>query len=152
MTTVLRVFKVDGRPFFPVADRPIIPAVFNDRESETAFKATKTARWEYAGNPRLLVEIEPVEGRFDFTSVDALLASARYYDVKLILLWFATWKNGKMDYTPVWVKTDLTAFLKGRSRRTAKICGRFLLTARQTSKRIKSIRRVLPPSERQRWC
>ena len=50
--------------------------------------------------------IEPEEGKFDFTMVDDLIASAIRYEVKLILLWFATWKNANMDYTPDWVKTN----------------------------------------------
>ena len=110
MTTVQRVFKVDGRPFFPVGGQANNSSGFNDRESETAFKATKLLGGNTLEIPVYWSQIEPVEGRFDFTSVDALLACARYYDVKLILLWFATWKNGNMDYTPVWVKTDLTRF------------------------------------------
>jgi hypothetical protein len=42
--------------------------------------------------------------------VDKLLASARRFDVKLILLWFATWKNGNMDYAPAWVKLNTKRF------------------------------------------
>jgi hypothetical protein len=30
--------------------------------------------------------------------------------VRLILLWFATWKNGKMHYAPEWVKSDTKRF------------------------------------------
>ena len=54
--------------------------------------------------------IEPVEGKFDFTAIDALIASARRNEVRLILLWFATWKNGNMDYAPAWVKTNPRRF------------------------------------------
>ena len=42
--------------------------------------------------------------------MDALLASARRHGIKLILLWFATWKNGVMDYPPEWVKTNPQRF------------------------------------------
>jgi beta-galactosidase GanA len=51
-------------------------------------------------------KVEPKEDTFDFTAVDALIASARHNEIKLILLWFATWKNGNMDYAPAWVKTN----------------------------------------------
>ena len=61
------------------------------------------------------LQIEPEEGKFDFTSVDDLIASARRYGVKLILLWFATWKNGNMDYTPEWVKTNPQRFKRAIS-------------------------------------
>lgn len=51
-------------------------------------------------------QIEPEEGRFDFAIVDTLLAQARQHDKRLVLLWFATWKNNGPNYAPAWVKTD----------------------------------------------
>ena len=37
--------------------------------------------------------IEPEEGRFGFSSVDVLIEDARAHDMRLVLLWFGTWKN-----------------------------------------------------------
>jgi beta-galactosidase GanA len=51
-------------------------------------------------------QMEPVEGKFDFSAVDALLAGAREHKVHLVLLWFGTWKNGSGHYVPEWVKRD----------------------------------------------
>jgi beta-galactosidase GanA len=51
-------------------------------------------------------QLEPTQGKFDFSVVDALLAGAREHKVHLVLLWFGTWKNGAMHYTPEWVKRD----------------------------------------------
>ena len=50
--------------------------------------------------------IEPVEGKFDFKLYDQLIDEARKHDLKLILLWFASWKNSMSSHAPVWVKTD----------------------------------------------
>ena len=50
-------------------------------------------------------QVEPVEGRFDFSYLDTLLREARANDVRLVLLWFGTWKNTGPNYTPAWVKT-----------------------------------------------
>jgi beta-galactosidase GanA len=55
-------------------------------------------------------QIEPQEGRFDFSWVDTLLAQARANNVRLVLLWFGTWKNTNPQYTPEWVKTDTKRF------------------------------------------
>ena len=55
-------------------------------------------------------QIEPVEGRFDFSFVDVLLRQARDNDVKLVLLWFGTWKNNGPSYAPEWVKLDNNRF------------------------------------------
>ena len=37
--------------------------------------------------------IEPEEGKFDFATVDGLIADARANGLRLVLLWFGTWKN-----------------------------------------------------------
>ena len=54
--------------------------------------------------------LEPVEGQFDFTVVDGLITGARDRGLKLIPLWFGTWKNTLSSYTPEWVKTNLSRF------------------------------------------
>ena len=54
--------------------------------------------------------IEPEEGRFDFRLVDGLIDGARASDLRLVLLWFGSWKNGKSTYQPLWVKTDQGRF------------------------------------------
>ncbi len=54
--------------------------------------------------------MEPEEGRFDFSLVDGLIQDARRYNLRLIMLWFGSWKNGKSTYQPVWVKTNQQRF------------------------------------------
>jgi beta-galactosidase GanA len=55
-------------------------------------------------------QIEPVEGKFDFSWVDTLIPQARENKVRLVLLWFGTWKNTGPAYTPEWVKADTKRF------------------------------------------
>lgn len=54
--------------------------------------------------------IEPAEGKFDFATVDGLLADARANDMRLVLLWFGSWKNSMSCYAPAWVKADAARF------------------------------------------
>jgi beta-galactosidase GanA len=54
--------------------------------------------------------IEPEEGKFDFILVDGLIQDARLYNLRLVLLWFASWKNSMSCYAPVWVKTNQERF------------------------------------------
>ncbi len=44
--------------------------------------------------------------KFDFSVVDALLKGARDHHVRLVLLWFGTWKNGSAHYLPEWAKAQ----------------------------------------------
>lgn len=55
-------------------------------------------------------QVEPREGQFDFSFLDVLLAQAREHKVRLVLLWFATWKNNGPNYAPEWVKLDNKRF------------------------------------------
>ena len=54
--------------------------------------------------------IEPIEGRFDFRSIDGLLEQARAHDTRVVLLWFGAWKNSMSSYVPAWVKRDQSRF------------------------------------------
>jgi hypothetical protein len=59
--------------------------------------------------------VEPEEGKFDFSLVDGLINEARRYNMRLVFLWFGSWKNGVSTYVPVWVKTDLVRFPRARA-------------------------------------
>jgi len=54
--------------------------------------------------------IEAKEGIFDFSLVDSMIVGARKENLKLVLIWFASWKNGTSTYVPEWVKTDTKRF------------------------------------------
>ncbi|RPH30597.1 hypothetical protein EHM92_09360, partial [bacterium] len=59
--------------------------------------------------------VEPQEGAFDFALVDNLLASARKNGLKVVVLWFGSWKNSMSCYAPFWVKTDQKRFPRART-------------------------------------
>ncbi|HWR13384.1 MAG TPA: DUF5597 domain-containing protein [Terriglobales bacterium] len=54
--------------------------------------------------------IEPTEGKFDFTIIDGLISDARANKLRLVFLWFGTWKNTYSSYVPEWVKRDVKRF------------------------------------------
>jgi len=54
--------------------------------------------------------IEPVEGKFEWGSVEDLLRDARSHELKLVILWFGVWKNSMSTYVPSWVKRDQARF------------------------------------------
>jgi hypothetical protein len=50
--------------------------------------------------------IEPEEGRYDFSVLDEVLRDARGHNLRVVLLWFGSWKNGTSSYPPAWVKRN----------------------------------------------
>jgi beta-galactosidase GanA len=60
--------------------------------------------------------IEPTEGKFDFTLVDGLIQEARNHKLRLVPLWFASWKNSMSCYAPAWVKTNQARFPRSQDK------------------------------------
>jgi len=104
-----RALVVDGQPFL------ILGAQTNNSSNYPAElpKVWPVIRQLHANTIEIPVaweQIEPQEGRFDFSWVDTLLGEARKNQVRLVLLWFGTWKNTNPQYTPEWVKSDTRRF------------------------------------------
>jgi hypothetical protein len=59
--------------------------------------------------------IEPQEGIFDFPLVDSLITAARKNDLRIVVLWFGSWKNSMSCYAPDWVKADQKRFPRART-------------------------------------
>jgi beta-galactosidase GanA len=100
---------VDGAPFL------VLGAQTNNSSNYPAElpKVWPVVRELHANTVEIPVaweQIEPVEGKFDFSWVDTLLPQARANGVRLVLLWFGTWKNTNPQYTPEWVKSDPKRF------------------------------------------
>lgn len=103
------MLEVDGRPFL------MLGAQVNNSSNYPAMLASvwPTIRALHANTVEVPIaweQIEPEEGQFDFSFLDTLLREARENDVRLVLLWFATWKNTGPSYAPEWVKTDTRRF------------------------------------------
>ncbi|HEU5403090.1 MAG TPA: beta-galactosidase, partial [Terriglobales bacterium] len=54
--------------------------------------------------------IEPQEGKFDFRLVDGLINDAHANKLRLVFLWFGSWKNTYSSYVPEWIKRDEKRF------------------------------------------
>lgn len=55
-------------------------------------------------------QFEPSEGKFDYTIVDGVIEQARANKMRVVLLWFGSWKNTWSSYAPDWVKKDFARF------------------------------------------
>jgi beta-galactosidase GanA len=102
---------VDGAPFLILGAQvnnssawpEVLPQVWPAVKAMAANTVEMPVYWE---------QLEPQPGVFDFSVVDTLVAQSRKHDVRLVLLWFATWKNGSSRYVPLWVKQDQQKFLR----------------------------------------
>ena len=54
--------------------------------------------------------VEPEEGKYDFSIADAAIESAKQNNVRIVWLWFASWKNGLSSFAPPWVKANQERF------------------------------------------
>jgi beta-galactosidase GanA len=96
---------VDGAPFLMLGMQvnnssawpAMLPKVWPAVEYLHANTVEAPIYWE---------QLEPKPGQFDYTVLDTLLTQARDHHVRLVLLWFGTWKNGSGHYTPEWIKKD----------------------------------------------
>jgi len=96
---------VDGAPFVVLGAQVnnssawpgVLPQVWPAIKAIHANTVEMPVYWE---------QLEPKPGVFDYAVVDALITQARKNDVRVILLWFATWKNGGPHYMPLWMKQD----------------------------------------------
>src|ERR1700690_330326 len=92
---------VDGKPFLVLAGE-----LNNDSSSSLEYmkavwpKLVK-ARLHTVLTPVSWAQIEPAEGKFDFSVLDGVIREARARNLHLALLWFASWKNGLSSYPPI---------------------------------------------------
>ncbi|MHA4809450.1 DUF5597 domain-containing protein [Flavitalea flava] len=54
--------------------------------------------------------IEPQPGKFNFADLDSLVLGARREGLRLVLLWFGSYKNGSSSYAPEWVLSQPEKF------------------------------------------
>jgi hypothetical protein len=100
---------VDGRPYFPLGAQVGNSSGWPQKLEELWPKA-EALHLNTLEVPVYWEQMEPREGVFDDVVVEDVVRQAREHHVRLVLLWFGTWKNGKMHYVPDWVKQDTQRF------------------------------------------
>ncbi len=96
---------VDGAPYLMLATQVNNSSAF----AFTTPKVWPTAKQLHINTLEAPVYWETLEtspGNFDFAQVDMLIDECRQHNVRLVLLWFGTWKNGSGHYIPQWMKLD----------------------------------------------
>ncbi len=101
---------VDGKPFLVLGGELANSSASSPTYLETRWSALKKMHLNTVLAPVSWELIEPGPGRFDFSTVDSLLRQARAHGMRLVLLWFGSWKNSMSSYVPGWVKRDPAGF------------------------------------------
>jgi Domain of unknown function (DUF5597)/Beta-galactosidase len=97
---------VDGQPFLMLGAQAHNSSATSAQDLEPFWKSLVGIHGNTAEVPLYWEVIEPEPGRFDLHLIDDIVAGARRNGLRLVFLWFGTWKNGDMDYTPEWLKRD----------------------------------------------
>ena len=119
-----QVLLADGKPFIMIAGE-----VHNSDSSSPEYMEHI---WEIAdglGMNTLLLPVtwemtEPEEGQFDFTVPRRLIDQARERSMRIVFLWFGSWKNAECMYAPDWVKRDLKRFPRAQIEKGKNKAGR----------------------------
>jgi len=98
-------FLVDGQPFIMLGGQAHNSSGWPGMLPQVWF-AVKTMNANTLEVPIYWEQIEAQTGKFDFSLVDTLVKQGREHNVHLVLLWFATWKNGSNHYMPEWMKRE----------------------------------------------
>lgn len=107
---------VDGKPFLMVAGE-----LHNSTSSTSEYfgQAMQNAKAMHVNTVIASIaweQFEPKEGVFDYSFIDYILSNANKLQLKVVLIWFATWKNGESSYAPLWVKQDTKRFFRIRNK------------------------------------
>lgn len=105
------MFRKYGNDFFSIGGQVNNSSAGSEEDMERAVKAIRQFHMNTIAVPIYWYQIEPVEQMYNFDQIDMILRIAQENELKVVLLWFGTWKNGASHYVPEWVKRDKERFL-----------------------------------------
>ena len=101
---------VNGKPFLMIGGELGNSTASYLGDLNRIFAGLRARHMNTALVPVMWEHIEPEEGKFDFRHVDGIISAARQNNLKIVLLWFGSWKNTYSSYIPEWMKRDTDRF------------------------------------------
>jgi hypothetical protein len=105
---------VDGKPFLALAGELLNDSATSIEHMKPIWARIAAAKFNTVLTGVSWAQIEPQEGKFDFNVLDGVIRDARSHNLRLVLLWFGSWKNGNSSYPPDWLKRDFERFPRAR--------------------------------------
>jgi GH35 family endo-1,4-beta-xylanase len=106
-TSTSKQLVVNGEPFLMCAGELQNSSFTSSKYMAEAWPKLAEANLNTVLGSVIWEQIEPEEDRFDFSELDKCLHGARQYGLKLVLLWFGSFKNGEtfflFDMLDVWM-------------------------------------------------
>jgi hypothetical protein len=101
---------VDGKPYLAMAGELSNNAATSLENMDTIWPKLVAGNLNTALIGVTWAQFEPVEGQYNYVQLDGVIAKARENHMHVILIWFASWKNGTSSFAPYWVKKDYQRF------------------------------------------
>lgn len=109
-TKGLKQLYVNNEPFLIIGAELLNSSSSSIEHMKEIWDHTRSLHVNTVFLPISWQQFEPEEGTFDYSLIDNHIKSAHDHNLKLVILWFGSWKNGESHYTPDWVKTDMERF------------------------------------------
>ena len=101
---------VDGKPFLALSGEMGNNTATSLENMQTVWPKLVTGDLNCVLAAIHWAQLEHTEGKYEFALVDGLIHEARHHGLKLVFLWFGSWKNGLSSYVPYWVKQDFQRY------------------------------------------
>ena len=101
---------VDGKPFLVLGGELTNTASSSQEYMQPVWPRLASMHLNTVLTGMSWAQFEPEEGKYDYALIDNLLAGARQQNLRIIFIWFGSWKNGISSFAPAWVKADQKRF------------------------------------------
>jgi hypothetical protein len=107
-----KAFFVDGKPFIILGLQWDCDGCYTPEDMDPFFEHGEKMGLNTASLLLYWKEIEPVKGEYRFEMLDHRIEMARKHNMKIVLVWFGSYKNGNLTYAPDYIRFDHKTYTK----------------------------------------
>jgi hypothetical protein len=126
---------VDGKPFIILGLQWDCDGCYTPQDMDPFFEHGQKMGLNTASLLLYWREVEPREGEYHFEMLDHRIEMARKHNMKIVLVWFASFKNGCMTYAPDYIREDHKRFQKVIDKNGKMLTNQCCPTAKETHSR-----------------